>query len=44
VKDGEEVKIGQKIGTVGTTGISTGDHLHYEVMKEGKNVDPSEYY
>lgn len=44
VEAGEKVKIGQKIGTVGTTGRSTGDHLHYEVRKDGENVDPSEYY
>ena len=44
VEAGDEVKIGKKVGTVGTTGRSTGDHLHYEVLKDGENVDPSEYF
>ena len=31
---------GQKIGAVGSTGRSTGPHLHYEVLKGGKKIDP----
>ena len=34
---------GSKIGEVGTTGASTGPHLHYEVIKDGKHVDPGHY-
>lgn len=40
VKNGQKVKQGQVIGTVGTTGMSTGPHLHYQFWKHGKFVDP----
>lgn len=39
VKIGDEVKKWQKIGEVGTTGYSTGNHLHYQVSKDGKTID-----
>lgn len=44
VKQGDEIKQGSIIGLVGHSGISTGPHLHYEVFKDGKNVDPKEYF
>ena len=44
IKAGEQVKKGQVIGYVGNTGKSTGPHLHYQVLKNGKPVDPSKYY
>jgi murein DD-endopeptidase MepM/ murein hydrolase activator NlpD len=44
VKEGKEVKRGDVIGYVGSSGISTGPHLHYEVMKDGENVDPEKYF
>lgn len=40
VKEGEEVETRSVIGAVGSTGRSTGDHLHLEVYKEGKTVNP----
>ncbi len=44
VKEGQEVKQGDIIAYVGSTGRSTGPHLHYEVMKNGENVDPEDYF
>lgn len=40
IKAGVRVKQGQVIGYVGTTGRSTGPHLHYEVLKKGVQVNP----
>lgn len=40
VRTGKRVEQGQIIGYVGTTGASTGPHLHYEVMTGGKQVNP----
>ena len=44
VKKGERVIRGQVIGKVGNTGKSTAPHLHYEIKKRGKNVNPKDFY
>jgi murein DD-endopeptidase MepM/ murein hydrolase activator NlpD len=43
VEDGQPVERGQIIGYVGSTGQSSGPHLHYEVWKDGVNVNPLDY-
>ena len=43
VKVGQDITVGQKIGAVGSTGHATGPHLHYEVRKDGKPVNPVKF-
>jgi murein DD-endopeptidase MepM/ murein hydrolase activator NlpD len=43
VRMGQSVRIGQVIGKVGTTGRSTGSHLHYETRLWGEAVDPEKF-
>jgi murein DD-endopeptidase MepM/ murein hydrolase activator NlpD len=43
VKPGQVVKRWQKVGLVGTTGRTTGAHLHYEVLKNGQPTNPQRY-
>ena len=44
VKAGDVVKRGDKIATMGSSGRSTGTHLHYEVWKDGQAVNPRNYF
>ena len=43
VRTGETVEQGQVIAAVGSTGISTGNHLHFEIRYNGKKIDPQKY-
>ncbi|WP_044477351.1 M23 family metallopeptidase [Paenibacillus antibioticophila] len=43
VSEGDEVSKGQQIGKLGNTGRSTGPHLHFEILKKGKTIDPLPY-
>ncbi len=40
---GQQVKKGDVLGTVGSTGYSTGPHLHFEIRKDGVTLNPSDY-
>jgi murein DD-endopeptidase MepM/ murein hydrolase activator NlpD len=40
VQPGAHVRAGDIIGTVGSTGISTGPHLHFELRKDGSTLNP----
>jgi murein DD-endopeptidase MepM/ murein hydrolase activator NlpD len=39
IKPGVRVRQGQLIGHVGSTGLATGPHLHYEMLRNGKQID-----
>jgi len=43
VKEGQVITAGDTIGKAGSTGRSTGIHLHYEVLKDGKRVNPKQF-
>ena len=43
VREGQKVVKGQQIALVGSTGIATGPHLHFQINKNGKAVNPIQY-
>jgi len=43
VKKGQHVKLNEKIGYVGSTGMSTNNHLHYEILLNNRPVNPVDY-
>jgi murein DD-endopeptidase MepM/ murein hydrolase activator NlpD len=43
VKVGQHVRIGEVVGRIGSTGRSTGPHLHYETRIDGEAVDPQKF-
>ncbi len=44
VKKGEKVEAGSSVGLLGSTGRSTGPHLHYEILKNNKKINPEKYF
>lgn len=44
VSNGQTVSKGETVGYVGSTGLSTGPHCHYEVWKDGSRIDPEQFY
>ncbi|PSR06326.1 MAG: peptidase M23, partial [Bacteroidetes bacterium SW_10_40_5] len=44
VEEGEKIKRGELVAEVGNTGLSTGPHLHYEVIKNSKAIDPINFF
>lgn len=43
VRPGQQIEIGQQIGNIGSTGRSTGPHLHYEVHRNGEKINPQSF-
>lgn len=44
VKSGQKIEAGNTVGLLGSTGRSTGPHLHYEILKNNKKINPEKYF
>lgn len=44
VKKGDRIEAGSNVGHLGSTGRSTGPHLHYEILKNNKKINPEKYF
>ncbi len=44
VRKGQKVEAGSEVGMLGSTGRSTGPHLHYEILKDNKKINPEKYF
>ena len=44
VKKGDKIDAGKTVGLLGSTGRSTGPHLHYEILKDDKKINPEKYF
>ena len=44
VKPGQKIEAGNLVGLLGSTGRSTGPHLHYEILKNGVKINPEKYF
>lgn len=44
VKKGDKIEAGNTVGLLGSTGRSTGPHLHYEILKNNKKINPEKYF
>jgi murein DD-endopeptidase MepM/ murein hydrolase activator NlpD len=44
VKEGQSVEKGALIATVGSSGLTTGPHLHYEILRNGRQMDPTHFH